>query len=162
MKLGPKYSSNKITKQSLHRIYQKRLHVFVKVVTSIFRSLPNLTKVKFDQVFKLYSLFLLKIGSTTVFTVPFWTIHIWTLPIWTVVVWMVIFLAFLTENYGNWYLGSLYIETIGFRRSADENGFFILRNTLLNAWAPCAFGNAYTTLVVILFDGLGDLPRHSA
>ena len=122
--LGKKYSSNKITKKSLHKIYQKLLHVIVKVVTSIFRSLPNLTKVKFDQVFKLYSLFLLKIGSTTVFTVPFWTIHIWTLPIWTVVVWMVIFLAFLTENYGNWYLGSLYIETIGFRRLADKNGFF--------------------------------------
>ena len=87
--LGKKYSSNKITKKSLHKIYQKLLHVIVKIVTSIFRSLPNLTKVKFDRVFKLYSLFLLKIGSTPVFTVPFWTIHIWTLPIWTVAVWTV-------------------------------------------------------------------------
>ena len=46
-------------------------------------------------------------------------------------VWTVIFWAFLTENYGNWYLGSLYIETIGFRRSAQKKGFFILRNTLV-------------------------------
>ena len=30
----------------------------------------------------------------------------------------------------NWYLGSLYIETIGFRRPAHKKGFFILRNTL--------------------------------
>ena len=31
----------------------------------------------------------------------------------------------------NWYFGSLYIETIGFRRPAHKKGFFILWDTLM-------------------------------
>ena len=37
----------------------------------------------------------------------------------------------MSKNSENWYLGSSYIETIGFRRPAHKKGFFILRNTLV-------------------------------
>ena len=37
---------------------------------------------------------------------------------------------YVSKKSENWYLGSSYIETIGFRRPARKKVFFILRNTL--------------------------------
>ena len=38
---------------------------------------------------------------------------------------------YVSKKSENWYLGSSYVETIGFRRPALKKGFFILRNTLI-------------------------------
>ena len=40
---------------------------------------------------------------------------------------------YVSKKSENWYLGSLYIEKIGFRRPAHKKVFFIFRNTLLTA-----------------------------
>ena len=39
---------------------------------------------------------------------------------------------YVSKNSENWYLGSSYTETIGFRRPAHKKGFFIFRNTLMD------------------------------
>ena len=40
----------------------------------------------------------------------------------------------MSKNSENWYLGSSYIETIGFRRPAHKKGFFILWDTLMKKY----------------------------
>ena len=43
----------------------------------------------------------------------------------------IIFSQCVSKKSENWYWGSSYIETIGFRRPAHNKGLFILRNTLM-------------------------------